>query len=196
MSDNPYKAPESDVELAAGENDRCFYVVSPTKFAVLFFATLSAYSVYWFYKNWAEFKRHTGNNIWPIPRGIFAIFFAHSLFSEVQKLLDKKDRKFSWSPDAMATMYVLFAIASRVFDRMAVREIGSPITDVLGLALLPLIYYPLAKAQKAINLSQDDSEGASNSSFTGANFAWIFLGALVWLIVLSGLLIILGIIDA
>jgi hypothetical protein len=37
-----------------------------------------------------------------------------------------------------------------------------------------------------INLSCNDARGDSNSKFTKANYAWIAVGALSWLLILIG----------
>lgn len=75
MNDNPYKAPESDLELAVAGTEKQFYVVSIRKFTILFFMTLGLYTIYWFYSHWNEYKLYSGKKIWPAPRSIFSIFF-------------------------------------------------------------------------------------------------------------------------
>ena len=66
MSDQPYKPPEADLELAPQDRPG-FYVVSKTKFVVLFLATLGVYAVFWFYRNWRMYREHTGQKLWPTP---------------------------------------------------------------------------------------------------------------------------------
>ena len=195
MSDNPYQVPDSDLEVNTDESQKMFYIVSKQKFALLFFSTLGIYIIYWFYKNWQIFKEFSGNSIWPVPRAIFSIFFTHSLFREVDSVLTKNNKEFDWKPDTLATIYVIFAITSQVLDRMSIKEIGSPYTDLLSILILPLIYLVLAKAQEAINLSQNDPEGQSNSGYTPANYVWIVLGALLWLMVIFGFIVLLGFVD-
>lgn len=196
MNDNPYETPESDLGVTTNENNTQFYVVSIKKFTILFFITLGLYSIYWFYKNWKEHKVYSGKNIWPVPRAIFAIFFTHSLFSEVQSALKSKNKIFEWSPGNLATAYVALAIVSQILERMSMKEIGSPISDLLSILVLPLMYMPLVKAQKAINFSQDDPNGIANKSFTGANYVWIILGVLFWLVMFFGYLVMFGLIDS
>ena len=53
-----YTAPKSDLgnELIGGL--KCeFFPTSQRKLVVLFIATFGAYPVYWFYKNWALYKK-------------------------------------------------------------------------------------------------------------------------------------------
>ena len=196
MSDNPYKVPDSDLEVNTDDSQKMFYVVSKQKFALLFFSTLGIYLLYWFYKNWQMFKESSGKSIWPVPRAIFSIFFTHSLFREVDSVLNNNNKQFDWKPETLATIYVVFAITSQVLDRMAIKEIASPYTDLMSILILPVIYLVLAKSQEAINLSQNDPEGQSNSTFTAANYVWIVLGLLFWAMVIFGFIILLGFVDA
>lgn len=195
MNDNPYSPPESNIETIDDEEGCRFYVVSITKFTVLYFMTLGLYTIYWFYKNWKLHKDLTGSKIWPVARAIFNIFFAHKLFNEVQTSLVNKGKEFSWSPNSLATGYVVLTLAVHVSDRLSSNDIGNPVTGVLGVLLLPAIYFTLKKPQMAINLSQGDPDGELNSTFTVGNYLWIILGLLGWLMVLLGFLVIFGIIP-
>ncbi len=193
MNSNPYQTPSSNLETS---NDLFeFYVVSIRKFTVLFFATLGVYVIYWFFRNWKEYRASSGERVWPIPRAIFNIFFTHSLFSAVQNSLSRKNINFQWSPGRFATVYVIAAIISNVLDRMSMREIGFPYTELFSIIVLLIIYLTLIKPQKAINLSQGDSEGQSNNSFSFANIVWISLGLVLWALSIYGLVAALGIIN-
>lgn len=188
MNDNIYSAPESELEYEAEITSNEFYVVSKTKFTILFFATMGLYGVYWFYKNWAFYKNTHSENIWPVARGFFSIFFAHSLFRKVDERLKEKASDFKWDPSLMATLYVIFAIAGNVLDRMSMRQTEAPYLDILSILILVVIYAPLAKAQKAINISQQDDDGQLNSNFTIANYLWVLFGLMLWALVVVGLL--------
>lgn len=182
-STNPYQAPEAEV-LTSNEHEerQHFYVVSIRKFTILFFMTMGMYSIYWFYKNWDNFRKYSGTEkkIWPIPRAIFSIFFAHKLLREVDGTIKKREMDHAWDPEQTAGLYVLIAVMGHVFDRMAMKEIGSPYSDLAALALLPVSYLILRNAQRAINLSQKDSEGLVNNRLTPINIFWIVLGSLLW----------------
>lgn len=189
---NPYKAP--DAPLAETEErvvEGLFYVVSPTKFLVLMIGSLGMYPVYWFYKNWSLLDRKH-KQYWPVMRGLFSIFFAHALFHEVDDVLkrESKLRAFSWSPGALATGYVLSALAGNVLGRLSGKDIGSPITDVLALLMLVPETYVLYRAQLAINVAEGDPSGLRNSRFTAANIIWLVLFGLFWLAVIAGLFLI------
>jgi len=194
MSDNIYNAPESEVldpEALASER---FYVVSMKKFTVLFLATLGLYGLFWFYKHWQIIKDTQERKIWPVPRAIFSIFFAHALFREFEEAASEKtDTK--WNSGAWATSYVIFNVCSTVLDRLSTREIGSPGTDVLSILVLFPMWQAVYQAQKRANLACGDPEGHSNARFSGLNMLFIVLGSVLWLMVIVGMLIIVGVIP-
>ena len=195
MTNEPYKTPQADLLAGSDEASGQLYVVSRTKMAILFMATFGLYTVYWFYQNWRNHKDFYGTKIWPVPRSIFFIFFTHSLFGKVDALLREKQPEFEWSPNLLATLFVIVSIISNVLDRLSYREIGSPLTDILSLLILPVALIILLKAQDAINLSQDDRDGESNRRLTLYNYIWIVLGGIFWIFVAIGLLAIAGVIS-
>lgn len=195
MTNEPYKTPESDLLAGSDESGRQLYVVSRKKMAILFLATFGLYTVYWFYRNWRNLKDFHGTKIWPLPRAIFFIFFTHSLFARVAVLLKEKQPEYEWSPNLLATLFVVVSIISNVLDRLSYREIGSPFTDILSLVMLPFALVILLKAQDAINLGQDDRHGQSNRRLTLYNYLWIVLGGIFWIFVAIGLLAITGVLS-
>ena len=194
--DNLYAPPVSAVAEPLSETEAAqFYVVAPWKFLLLFFATLGMYSLYWFWRHWAQQKRRYKLDIWPVPRAIFQIFFAHSLNREIDFRLGRVDAKYRWSPGAHATSFVVFSILSNVMDRLSAASIGSPYTDGLSIvALLPLAYSML-QAQKAANAACGDPQGLGNARLTAANYIWLILGFLLWAMAALGLLIGAGVLE-
>ncbi|WP_394539007.1 hypothetical protein PRJ39_00340 [Lysobacter enzymogenes] len=189
MEDNVYAPPASDVVAPApsGLGDE-FYVVAPLKFCLLFFLTLGLYQLYWFYMQWARYRRrHPGETLWPVARAIFAVFFAHALAGRIDEALRARGARHDWAPGAVATIYVIAQIASSVLDRLSSREIGSPFTDVASLVLLAPVGLSLLRLQRAANLACGDPDGDSNRRLSALNYVWLVLGALLWLSLLAGL---------
>jgi hypothetical protein len=186
--DNPYATPTASLDDTPGEAAATpFYVVGTMKFLVLYVATMGVYSVYWFYRNWRNFKEDTKQDIWPIPRAIFSVFFVHALFRSVDERLRAHGKDFPWSPGSLATLLVILMIVSNVLDRVASKIETVGVLDVASLLLLLPIAFVMLRAQGAINLACDDAEGASNNRLTGLNFLWLALGAIVWALVAIGL---------
>ena len=196
MNDSVYAPPQSDLHVlndAGSDGDNAFYVVSIRKFTLLFVFTMGFYQLYWGYKNWSSYKdrsRYSGTqdqNIWPIPRAIFSVFFVHSLFTKVDLYAKEKMRPLSWNVDTIASIQIVLLILSSVSSRLSNKGIGSPYTDIMWVVLLVPLYFSFRRAQQAINISCGDPEGISNSKLTVANWAWIIVGSLFCLLILVGL---------
>ena len=110
MSESIYAPPEADTTAPADDTEPRYYVVGQTKFLLLSILTFGLYFHYWFYRNWNQVKKADADDSWPIARGIFYIFFTHSLFSDVDAQLRDKDPGYSWSPNGIATTFVLLTI--------------------------------------------------------------------------------------
>lgn len=186
MSDEFYAPPATDIEAPDTDLDP-YYVVSPRKFFLLSMFTVHLYFIYWMYRNWRLVKERTGESMWPVMRGLFYIFFVHSLLTDVDMAMRDKDRNYNWHPTTTATLFLLLVIIGFVLSRLAYNEIGSPTTDVLQLLLMPIAPLILLPAQRAINTVCDDPTGSSNSSMTLGNWVWIVLGTLYWSLILIGL---------
>jgi len=181
-----YQTPQADL---ATESDAVatYYVVSIKKFIALFISTLGIYGVYWFYKNWSLHKTATSSNVWPVMRGIFSIFFTHSLLRNVNETMQSKSISYKWDHSLIATIYVVSAILSNISDRLSAKSIGSPVTDFVGFIFMGLMAWSLYKAQLAINTACEDPQGLTNSHFSPANIAWIILGLTLWTLIFIGI---------
>lgn len=185
---NPYEAPQARIAdpVVESGSEASFYVVSPSKFLIMAIGTFGIYIVYWFYRNWAQLNRRH-KDYWPVMRAIFSIFFTHSLLGEVDQKIRRRGATWEWSPGLLATAYVVASIAGRVFDRLSRTNDDATVFDVLPLAMLAVEVYALYRAQLAINVADGDPGGAANDRLTPANYAWLALGGLFWIVILLGL---------
>lgn len=163
-----------------------FYVVANRKFIVLFVATMGLYGVYWQYKQWSCVKAATqfesNADISPVMRAIFSVFFFHSLFGEVKQHSRGAANLAGWRAGTHATLLVIAMLICGVVARLAWLDIGGPIIDYVSLAtMIPLLilYY---SAQKVINLECGDPGGTDNRKLGTANYVWIVIGMLCWLL--------------
>lgn len=172
---NALQADESTAITKEGLSNE-FYIVSKKKFIWLYFSTFGFYSIYWFFKNWMIQKKFHRETYWPIMRGLFYIFFTHSLFRQVDKKLKDSDKKYIWDHGGIATQIVILTIASNALGRLAMKYIGSPYTDIGSLALAAVSGVLLLGVQSAINLACNDPEGTSNDKLSPLNIFWIVIG--------------------
>jgi hypothetical protein len=188
MDTNPYEAPSSHIESREqSETSQRFYVVSLPKFLLLFFVTAGLYQIYWTYKHWAQFKRATNGDEWPVMRAIFSVFFIHSLFKEIGHTLTLSAFNYPWSASLFGGLATFFLLFGNILDRMAAKSFGSPYTDLMSIAVIPILGFFLYQGQRAANHACGDPEGETNRQFTAANIAWIVLGLLFWSMIALGL---------
>ena len=190
--DNLYAPPTAAIRapvMSEADTTQPFHVVSTTKFCVLYFATFGLYGVFWFYTHWQRYRQATGETIWPVPRAIFAIFFAHALAARIDAHLGAGRQAVHWSLGTLATVYVVFEIAGNILSRLDGRDIGSPATGLLAMLVMLPTGLSLMWMQKAANVACGDPDGQANRRFTWANGIWIALGLLLWLLIVIGLLV-------
>jgi hypothetical protein len=164
--------------------DGAFHVVSSGKLLALFFLTFGMYQLVWFYQHWATHKRRTHADIWPLPRAIFSVFTAHSLFSTFALAGALRGRRFDANMNA--TVFVVLSIISMVIGRVGdkVSQEFNPM-DAAGIAIGLATVVPVFAAQRAANIAAGDEQGESNSSFTLGNYLWcaLCLGLLLLIVV-------------
>lgn len=92
--DNIYRPPQVDMEAPAPQalekpaaTSAPFFQTSPLKVAVLSIATFGLYRFVWFYRQWARREKH-GEDVSPLGRTIFLIFFVYGLFQDVNEEID------------------------------------------------------------------------------------------------------------
>lgn len=187
MTDNIYAPPQADLNAPRSEAADRFYVVSRSKFFVLFIFSLGLYQIYWSYKNWSQYKASTQLDIWPVARGIFAIFFVHALYRNVEKSILASGRGCRWDASLWATLFVIVAVLSNVLETLARKNIGGSLLVVLSTFWVFVQVFITWQGQQAINFASGDTEGRSNAHFSPANYLVIVVGGIVWLFALIGI---------
>jgi hypothetical protein len=185
---NLYAPPASEVVDAQGPADRSdeFYIVSVRKFLLLFIGTFSLYQLYWFYMHWARYRRVHQLTLWPVPRAIFALFFAHTLANRIDESLRASKLHFAWAPTTAATVYVVAQLIGNLSDRIPWPGAAEPIATVVTLLMIIPTGWAMLTFQRAANTACGDADGESNRRLTAANYIWLVLGVLLWLLILFG----------
>lgn len=180
MPDTAYAPAQPDQTISTSQttDDRPFYVVSKGKFLTLWILLFGMYQIYWAFKNWKQFQRATGQNLWPAPRALFSLFFTHSLYREADARLKRDGRGFQWNPRGLATLFVIFTLISMLVDVLSRSNIGFPIVDILSLGTLPVTGWIAWLGQRGLNAAAGDLEGRSNAQFTLGEYVLMAIGAL------------------
>lgn len=191
MADSMYAPPRSNLEpgLAVERNE--FHIVSVRKFVILYLVTFGWYGLYWFCRQWSDNRRFSDSSVLPVIRAIFPFIFAFPLFRKVDQSLRRQElgSMRSWLLSAGVLLVLSFASVlmflaggnARVEDRAA--WFG------LTLALVTAQILNLSIVQRKMNVAALDPGGTSNASLSGANWAWIALGSLCWVINLANVLL-------
>lgn len=189
---NPYQTPEAELltETPTSNVEVPFYIVGEKKAWLLFVATFGLYQVYWFYKHWVYIKEQEGSSIWPAPRAIFSYFFCHSLFRKISSNHEKSGRLSTWNPNASATVYIICTLVSNGTDRIADKlESYSAVAVILiGIVALIASISTMISAQTHINDLAKDAHLELNTSLSWANYIWIALGSVLWILSIAGII--------
>jgi len=187
---DPYKAPGVDIETAemTGEGTR-FFPVSIPKLTSLYLVTFGIYSIVWFYENWKIVRDRLRLEIWPVPRAIFYIFFAGSLFTRIKEEADDQGVETAWSPGVAAVVFVLFTVLGNALDRIAEQSDEIGFITFLSIPKLIITVFPLINVQRTANQVNGDPEGRLNSRFTPWNVLFFLLFGFVWLLFFLGVFV-------
>lgn len=97
-----------------------FYPMARWKFWFLSIVSLGIYNSYWMYRNWKAIKLKSNEEMMPIARGIFAVFWLYPLFLRL-----KQDSEYrfqsnkvlaSWMAGLIALTYFLFSVLNSFLD--------------------------------------------------------------------------------
>lgn len=154
-----------------------WFVVGPGKLVVMSTVTLGVYQVFWFYKHWRQVRDVHGEDIWPVPRAIFSVFFCFSLFRRLEDEAALRGQTDAPSPALHAVAFFLLTLASRLPD---------PWWLITFASILPLV--PFQRAASAIALHAAPGTDP-NTSFSGLNWVGIVVGGLFLLLALAGTMV-------
>ncbi|NHZ35671.1 hypothetical protein [Massilia rubra] len=192
MNQNPYAPPQADMTQPAPAtgSDEVFYIVSQRKFTILFLATVGMYEFYWFYRQWGFVRQQRrlangpGGNLWPAARAVFALLFVQSLFSAVAAHAAARGRPLVWNHKNHGVVLVTLIGATHVMNWMPDTNLDSGLVTAIIFILVFATCYSECLAQGYINQSCGDPRGEGNKELTRANYIWIALGCVLWVVLL------------
>lgn len=89
---------------------------TPTRFIVLYFATLGVYPLFWMYDQWTFLKNKQNLNISPGWRAVFSPLWTGSLAGGIQKYLKKENINVSYSPILIGITFFILSALYRLPD--------------------------------------------------------------------------------
>ncbi len=159
-----------------------FLHIPVRRLIVLSIASCGLYEAYWIYKNWRFFKEREDLEIHPFWRGVFGLFFCHSLLRRIHDDAEARATvEPTFSPSKLATGFVVLMILANIIGR-APSAVASIIAFVMPsyLCLMPVQEYVNSVIEKR--------------SPTDAYYPWSFghffclaIGLVIWAITLGSL---------
>lgn len=152
-----------------------FFAVGTAKFLVMTFLTLGLYSLAWFYLHWHIIKQRKNDDIWPIMRALFAVFFFHPLMSEVENYARERQFPLAFPKAAYFTLFFLLNLANWLPEPYS----------LLGFAsLLPMV--AVQRGVNALNAAVAPFDDR-NTRIRRWNWVAVVLGIPLWIVILIGL---------
>ena len=158
-----------------------FFITSITKMCLLYIATMGAYTLYWYYKQWTCQRRYRGENISPVWRSVFPMLFTHSLCARVARHLPATPQS-PWRWRWLATGVVALMVYQLIIVLANTPHLPQQWRVAWGFGFLATgdLLILLGFIQHRINLACHDPKGASNSRLSPGNWIWLVVGVGMW----------------
>jgi hypothetical protein len=155
-----------------------FLYVPVARVILLSIASCGIYEAYWIYKNWRYVKEKDRIDIQPFWRGIFAVFFCHSLFRKIHKDAGMgTDQAATFSAGGLATGWVILVILGNLISQ------AGGIASVI--AFLMPSYLFLVPVQNYVNsVTRKRNPGAEYYGWSAGHILCLVLGLVVWALTL------------
>ena len=160
-------------------SEALFLHIPVARLILLSIASCGLYEAYWIYKNWSFLKERKGLIIRPFWRGVFGIFFCHSLLRDIYA--DKEARTLlepAFSPSGLATGWVILIVLANLIGRLP-----GPIASIIGFAMPSYLF--LVPVQNYINsVTKMQSRGSSYYRWSSGHIVCLLVGIIIWALVL------------
>lgn len=162
------------------------YVVSMSKFTILYFCTAGMYLIYWFYQGWKTVEQTTDRRLFPIGRSLFAVLFVHEFFRFVRDRQKQRGDEYPWQPNKLAWFFIganfIYVMVYLTADAAQPHWFLSLLTFIMVQVVQFYVFY---KVQLIINRIEGDPFGQENRKLTLQNQMWMIFGAMFWVNVLQ-----------
>jgi amino acid permease len=169
-------------ELETQSNEPLFLYISPARLIIMSIVSMGIYEAYWIYKNWRYIKERSGMNITPFWRGVFGVFFCHSLLRKIHE--DQEARSIqapTFSPVMLATVWVILVILANIVSR------ADSITVTIIAAFIPS-FLCLVPVQNYINdVTKKRNPGQNFYGWSSGHVVCLVIGIILWFFSLVGL---------
>jgi hypothetical protein len=151
-----------------------FLYISSAWLVILSIVSVGLYEAYWIYKNWRYVKERYGLKIRPFWRGIFGIFYCHSLLERIHEDRDAREVQVpAFAARALATGWVILTILANIMGRMG-------ITASIIAAFIPS-FLCLVPVQKYVNsVNEKGNSGQKVYGWSAGHIVCVVFGLIFW----------------
>ncbi len=175
--------PEKE-RLEVGSQETIYFHISIIRFAVMSVISMGIFQAYWIYRNWRYLQSRDGLKISPFWRGIFGVFFCHSLLKIVHS-----DTKASsavnpmFSPGFLAVGWILFTVISNIAGR--VPDASASLVSFVSQTIAFFFLMPVQNYINRVNESLGNS--GKYAGYTFGQVLCILVGMVLWVLVFKGI---------
>jgi hypothetical protein len=178
---SPPPVPATPIDAVA-QATPLFLHISVARLILLSIVSFSLYEAYWIYRNWRYVKERDNLTIRPFWRGVFGVFYCHSLLRRIHE--DNEARSVqvpSFSPSGLATGWVVLMISSNALSR------APGIAPSIVAALIPS-FLCLVPVQNYVNsVTERRSPGQPCYRWSSGHIVCLVIGIIIWALLLIGL---------
>lgn len=151
------------------------FAVGVRKLLVMMFCTLGLYQLYWAFHQWEKIRVRTRQDLMPVLRSIFLIFFFHRLVREVNDAAAAQHIDRRLSVEGLTALFVILTLTQRLPDPAWIISF--------------LVIVPIAMLQKLANeVNQKAAPLADrNEEIRGWDWLPVTLGVVAAVLIMIGL---------
>jgi hypothetical protein len=168
-------------------------VVSPTflyipksRFIVMCIISLGWFQCFWIYRNWKYLKERDRLAVNAFWRGIFGLFYIHSLFKAIKTDAQANQKvKATFSPDNLVVAWIFFSAIGVI---LIVYPGAGKIEQLLGILVFIFTFWFILPVQDyIITLNESLLARPSFCGWSAGQTVCLILGVIGWLQILIGL---------
>jgi len=159
-----------------------FLYISPARLVLLSIVSMSLYEAYWIYKNWRYIKERDSLDIKPIWRGLFGVFYCHSLLRRIHEDSEARTaQEPTFSAGGLATGWVILVIIANIMGR------APDLAASIIAAFVPSFLF-LVPVQNYINsVTEKRNPDQKMYGWSSGHIVCLVFGLVVWVLLLLAL---------
>ncbi len=170
-------------DMSSGDTTPIFLYIPLSRLIFMSIISFGFYEAYWIYKNWRYLKERDNLQIQPFWRGIFGIFYCHSILKSIYNdRIANNYEKAKFSAGGLALGWIILRLLGNALGRAA--DIGA---NLLGLIISFPTFLFFVPVQNYINrVNSIKQPKPEYNSWSSGHILCLVIGLIIWLIYLIG----------